>query len=100
MQPSKNPGDNIGVGCAMGCGMQLALAFFAGMIASMVGSDKVSNFIFLSSAVTQWILLVPLILHQRAAGYTSRVQGIIIAGCLGVLLCSACGAMLYNLKLH
>jgi hypothetical protein len=76
----------------MGCGLQVAF-WFLGLLAAMSTKGKLSNFIFLSWGVTQWIALGPLIWKQRSKGYPNRVQGLIIAGCLGVLLSSACGAM-------
>jgi hypothetical protein len=92
--PTSDPRDHIGVGCALGCAVQIGFALVGMLVAVSVGNDKISNIIFLSSAITQWIGLVPLILHHRAIGRRRTVQGIIIAGCLGMLLCSACGALL------
>jgi hypothetical protein len=92
--PTSDSRDHIGVGCALGCAVQIGFAVVGMLVAVAIGQNTWSNIIFLSSAVTQWIGLVPLILHHRAIGRRRTVQGIIIAGCLGMLLCSACGAML------
>jgi len=93
--PIPDSRDHIGVGCALGCAVQIGFAIVGMVVAVAVGGNTLSNIIFLSSAVTQWIGLVPLIMHQRSIGHPKTVQGIIIAGCLGMLLCSACGAMLF-----
>jgi hypothetical protein len=48
--------------------------------------------------VIQWIGLVPLILKARASERPETALGLIITGCLGLLLSSACGTWLYFLS--
>ncbi len=88
------PNDSVTVGCLLGCACQAAF-WILGLIAAGATLGKFSKFsalIFVSWGVTQWIALAPLIWQQRSQGYTKRVTGMIITGCVGLLLSSACGA--------
>jgi hypothetical protein len=51
------------------------------------------RFIFVGWGVAQWIVLLPLILYQRAKGRPDTVRGLIVAGCLTLLLSSFCAAL-------
>jgi hypothetical protein len=87
--------DHVGVGVAMGCAVQVGF-FILGIVAALAtsSSTKFSNVVAVSWGVTQWIALVPLILHERSAGRPRRVTGLIIAGCIGILLSSACASLM------
>jgi len=56
---------------------------------------NVNRWLFSAWGVTQWIALAPLILRQKSKGHPKTVQGMIISGCLGTLLGSACAAMFW-----
>jgi hypothetical protein len=62
-----------------------------------VGKNTFAYVVLLSVGFVQWIALVPLILHQRRMNHPRTVQGIIIAGVIGVLLSSACAGLLGGL---
>lgn len=91
MTPSA-PNDRLFEGCLMGCAAQCVF-FFVGLLAAFAAKGKLSGLLLASWGVTQWIVLGPLIWQQRSKGYPNRVVGMIIIGCLGLLLSSACGAM-------
>lgn len=76
----------------MGCAWQLIFGIFGFVLAASF-QGKLASFLFASWGVTQWIAIGPLIWRERSQGYPNRVTGLIIMGCLGVLLSSACGAM-------
>jgi hypothetical protein len=89
------PGDNLIFGCGLGCLTQLIFIVLGVLIASQGnGSSKMAMTIACSWGVTQWIALIPLILVQRANGRPRTVQGLVITGCIGVLLSSACYGMI------
>ena len=92
-----DPRDHVGVGIAMGCAVQIGF-FVLGILASLAlsSSGKLSDVAAVSWGVTQWIALVPLILNERSAGRPRRVTGLIIAGCIGVLLSSACASLIFS----
>ena len=95
MQPISDPRDHIAAGCAMGCVCQIVLWLLSLWLSFAVGeSTKLSSVIFVSWGITQWIVLVPLIRRQRAMNHPDTVQGLLIAGSLGVLLSSACASMM------
>ena len=93
--------NSLPVGCGIGCCVQFAMLALGGAIASMASvADsravpyKARAVLFVSWGITQWIVLVPLILNQKAVGNRKTVQGMLISGCLGVLLSSACAGMM------
>ncbi len=43
----------------------------------------------MSWGLTQWIAIIPMIISNQKKGRRKNVQGLIIAGCIGVLLSSA-----------
>ena len=95
MNPTpSSPNDNLFVGCLLGCAVQCGFFLVGLLAATAVKGNKLSGLLFLSWGVTQWIALGPLIWQQRAKGYPKRIVGMIITGCLGLLLSSACGSML------
>ena len=98
--PPRDPNDKFVLGCAMGCGMTIAfgaLSFLLALAADSSGHGKLSNYMFASWGVTQWIGIIPLILNDRKKGRKNRVMGMIVAGCLGLLLSSACAELVFNL---
>lgn len=52
--------------------------------------------LLVSWGVTQWLAIGPLIWQQRSQGYRNRVVGLIMVGCLGLLLSAACGSALFQ----
>ena len=94
MTPAPDSRDHIGVGCGMGCAVGIAFSVVGLFVAGMVGNNTFSNIIFFSTALTQWLGLIPLILYQRSINHPKTVKGIILAGCLGMLLCSACASVM------
>jgi hypothetical protein len=99
--PPEPYGDTIAKGCAMGCGWGLAALFLSmgiGIALNVKLSPKLGNWLILSCGLTQWIGIVPTILDQRHKGYRQSPKGLIVAGCVGMLLISACGGMLGAFK--
>jgi hypothetical protein len=84
--------DTIRRGCLFGCLWQAGLVIVSLLAANCIRSSKLAGVLIVSWGLTQWIALIPLILQQRAKGYPRTVQGILITGCIGFLLCSLCGA--------
>jgi hypothetical protein len=89
------PDDKVLDGCLFGCACQAAFCFL-GFLAAFANSGKLSNFLFVSWGVTQWIAIGPLIWQQKSQGYPNRVKGLIVTGCIGVLLSSACGLLSFR----
>jgi len=52
-----------------------------------------STVILTSWGITQWIALVPLILRERSKGNPNIAKGLVVTGCVGVLLSSACAGL-------
>ena len=93
--------NSIPVGFGIGCTCQFGFFLLGGAIASLASITDSRSIPFaaraallLSWGITQWIALIPLIMSQRAAGNRKTVQGMIISGCIGVLLSSACAGMM------
>jgi hypothetical protein len=91
--------DSRPIGCLMGCACQIGFFAVGGVLASLASIANSSTLpysarevLFLSWGVTQWIALVPLIRSERAVGHSKTVQGMLISGCLGLLLSSACAS--------
>ncbi len=85
--------DNLLYGCGMGCLVQLAFGILGLLVGLLLGFDYRNQSViiaFSSWGVTQWIGLIPLIVHQRATGRPFTVLGVIITGGIGLLLSSAC----------
>src|SRR5258708_3474963 len=89
------PQDTIARGCAMGCGWGLLAAAISGGLAYVL-DNKPGEVALVSCRLTQWIAIVPAILNQKRKGYRQSPKGLIIAGCIGVLLASTCAALLLN----
>jgi hypothetical protein len=90
------------LGCLMGFGTTVAFAIL-GVVAALTidtaGHGKLSDYLFVGFGVTQWIGILPLIANDQSKGRKNRVKGLIIAGCIGVLLSSACASILLNLNI-
>jgi hypothetical protein len=101
--PSRSSNDSILRGFAMGCGTSIAFAVL-GVIAALTvdtaGKGKLSDYLFVSWGVTQWIGILPLIANNQSEGREKSVKGLIIAGCIGFLLSSACASILLNLNIR
>jgi hypothetical protein len=87
-------------GFGIGCLTQVvlgALSFYAALVSAC--SSPIGKWVVLIGAswgLTQWVVIVPFILRQRAKGHRKTVQGLLIAGGVGVLLSSACAASLFR----
>lgn len=84
----------IGIGLGLGCLTQLAMIFVSYLVLWRAHIILISNMgLFISSgwSIIQWIILIPIIMNQRGKGKTKTAQGLIICGCVAVLLSSACG---------
>jgi hypothetical protein len=102
LPPPRPSNDTVLVGCLMGCGTSVAFALLgllAGLTVDSGGHGKLSDYLIVGWGVTQWIGIIPIIMSQRRAGNKNRVKGLIIAGCIGVLLSSACASILLNLNI-
>ncbi|HME05454.1 MAG TPA: hypothetical protein VKG25_00330 [Bryobacteraceae bacterium] len=77
----------------LGCLCQIGF-FVLAMAGAIAMNNQTSKLVYLSWGVTQWIALIPLIQSQRAKGHNATVQGLLIMGSIGVLLSSACAAMM------
>lgn len=99
LPPTGLPNDNFITGCAMGCGTTIASLIVCGLTAFTV-NGKASDYAFMGWGVLQWIGLIPLILNQRAKGYKNRVTGMIVVGCIALLVSMACASMLSNLSVR
>jgi|HubBroStandDraft_5_1064220.scaffolds.fasta_scaffold755229_2 drug/metabolite transporter (DMT)-like permease len=103
LRPSRPSNDTVLLGCLMGFGTSVAFAVL-GIVAALTvdtaGHGKLSDYLFVGWGVTQWIGIIPLILNDRSKGRHKRVKGLIIAGCIGVLLSSACASILLNLNIR
>jgi hypothetical protein len=87
--------DSVGRGCLFGCACQIGFIAAAFLAAYVIRNGKASEVLFVSWGVAQWAALIPLILRQRAKGYPRTVDGLIIIGCIGLLLSSACAGLLH-----
>jgi hypothetical protein len=88
--------DSVGRGCLFGFLCQVAFILVSLLAVFSGRSGNLSVILLASWGVTQWAALIPLILRQRAKGHIETVQGLIIAGCAGLLLSSACAAMFFH----
>lgn len=95
----KETDDSLIQGCMMGCMIQilclvLAIAGFLSVHSAMLGKILLCSWGF-----TQWIAIIPLVLKQRAEGRTGEVNGLLITGCIGLLLSSGCATATAGLYL-
>ncbi len=84
---------SVGTGCLLGCLCQIGFVLLSLTATVSLGNNRWGFFAWASWGLTQWIALIPVIRIQRAKEHHATVQGLLIAGSLGVLLCSACAAM-------
>ena len=92
---------NLLTGILMGCGVQLifiilGIFLFSGVSPQGSQGSKIGNWALLGWGLTQWIGLVPLILHQRGKGRPKTMYGLLIAGGIGLLLNSACDGLVFR----
>ncbi len=98
--PPPPENNNFFLGCLVGGGTTIAfgvLALLSALAADSSGHGKLSNYLFASWGVTQWIGLIPMIVHDFKKGRRNRATGLIVAGCVGLLLSSACAEIIFNL---
>jgi len=79
---------SVATGCFLGCACQIPFILL-GLLALTQSNHEL---LLASWGVTQWIALIPLIVRQRAKGHVATAKGLLIMGCIGVLLSSACAA--------
>jgi hypothetical protein len=91
-QPS-DPQGNIMAGFGIGCACQVVFLVLGAVGSMAAGNSKYSLMPLMFWGITQWIALVPLILSQRAKGHSQTVTGMLISGCLGLLLSSTCAVL-------
>ncbi len=94
--PPPPPGprnDNFFLGCLMGCGGLIG-GLIISFIMAMMADGKTSDYLFMSWGATQWVITLPLILRQRSTNHKNRMWGLIVSGCAGILLCTACAQMI------
>ena len=93
-QPDKQPyEDGILVGCKLGCLSQTAFLLVGLVIAIFLNNRQGSDLAYLSAGLTQWILIIPLVISHRRKHHPQIVQGLIITGAIGLLLSSACASL-------
>jgi hypothetical protein len=91
--PRPDPQGHIIAGFGIGCACQIVFLILGLAVGSMSGNSKYSFMPVVFWGITQWIALVPLILSQRAKGHSQTVAGMLISGCLGLLLSSTCAVL-------
>ena len=82
-------------GLNIGCACQIVF-FVLGWAAAAMAKGKLANAIFVSWGYTQWLAIIPLFVHYHRRHMPKTAQGLLISGCLGILLSSACAAMMFN----
>jgi hypothetical protein len=84
-------------GLGLGCATQIVLFLLGLMGTSIPNHPRLEMFFLLGWGLTQWIVLIPLIIRLRKQGQKRTIQGILIAGGIGVLLSSACASILSDM---
>ena len=92
---SPAPSDPMLLGCGLGCACQ-ALCFAVSLVALGMSQGKLGNLLFVSWGLTQWVGILPMYLRYKRESRPRTAQGLLIYGCLGVLLSSACAAMVFR----
>jgi hypothetical protein len=95
-QPPQPDRGHIILGVLLGFVCQIGFVIL-GMLAGWFIANSTTKglvFMFSSWGVTQWIALIPLIRQHNKKGRTRTAQGLIVIGCLGLLLSSACALAL------
>lgn len=87
-------GDNLAMGVGMGCLIQLGFLAAGFLIYNFAQKAGLSVYALSGWGLTQWLGIVPLAFMQRAKKRPRVVQGLILIGCLGLLLSSTCAWML------
>jgi len=84
--PDNTTKGSVGIGCLIGFLCQIGF-----IVLGILAALRLNSMVLWSSwGVTQWFVLIPLILQQRGKGHSRTVQGLIITGSIGLLLSSAC----------
>lgn len=88
--------DKISKGVGLGCASQVA-AFAAGYLVVVLsgGGSKLLLFFLAGWALTQWLLIVPLIIRHRRRGDRNIIKGLLVTGGLGLLLSSVCAGYIF-----
>ncbi len=87
--------DSFMFGCLLGGLITIAFAILMVFIGLSVSKSlMLSEYWFVSWGVTQWIGIVPMIMAERSKGHPKGVAGLIVAGCVGTLVSTACAGWL------
>jgi hypothetical protein len=91
-----NDKGNVFAGCGIGCIVQaiFILLYFLTSRVSNIYSNKTNGTVIILFAFAQWTVLGPLIFKLR--GKRNTVVGMVLAGVIGMMLSSGCGAFLMN----
>jgi hypothetical protein len=87
----EKPDDSIGRGVAIGVMVQAATIVSAAL--AVIASPFI--YCLFAFGLVQWIGLVPFMMRDFKGGYRQSVKGMAIAGCIGLLLNSACAGMFF-----
>jgi hypothetical protein len=82
-------------GCAMGCAAQLAWLALGGATAYFA-TGKTQDRLFAVTIATTWITLIPLVIYERSKGYRTSTGGLVLVGCIALLLGGSCAALLWT----
>lgn len=82
---------SIAHGILVGCLFQI-LFVLVGFLLIYFVRGKASILMLSSWGLTQWIAIGPMIWRERANGSSKTANGLIIIGCIGLLLSSGCAA--------
>jgi hypothetical protein len=86
----------VGCGIALLCQIFLGvLGFFAIATIHKAGMNW-AVFALSSWGMTQWIGIVPLIFVMRRDGRKGTAKGLLLMGCIGLLLSSACASVFWG----
>ena len=80
-------------GCVWGVLIQLGFFVLGLWGVFYMPNGRLQVVVCSSWGITQWIVIVPLIIRERAKGERRVAQGLIITGCVGLLLSSACAGL-------
>ena len=77
-------------------GVLLALASQVGTILASLAATGVSQNLVLFWGATQWLVVLPLYMYTFKRGESATATGLLIMACIGTILCSICGALLFG----
>jgi hypothetical protein len=80
---------SVGFGVLLGIGGVIAVVLGSGLISLMIQTPVIFG-AALGIGVTQWLVLLPLVLSLRKRGETMTIQGILVTGGVVFLLNATC----------